>query len=468
MSSAATDVGETTPDFTDVFEAQQAYFESGDTLTLEYRLRQLRAFDAGLRKHEDALLAAIHADFRKCETEGWVTEMALLYGEIDHMIKGVKKWMKPRSHMVPLALQPSKGVTYAQPLGINLVLGAWNYPVQLSLLPVIGAIAAGNTVVLKPSELAPEASAAIAAFIKDTFEPRAVACVEGGIEESTALLKLPWDHIFYTGGTRVGKIIAKAGAEHLSKVTLELGGKSPTIVMPSANVEVSARRIIWGKMMNAGQTCVAPDYVLVHESVHDRFVQAMQAAITDFYGDDPQGSPDYARIINDRHHTRIAGLIDPAKVAVGGQTDAADRYIAPTILTDVTLDDAVMQEEIFGPVLPVIKVSGLHDVKRIVRHMPNPLALYIFTEDKKDVQFVTTHISYGSGAVNNCMAHLADPNMSFGGIRTSGQGGYHGKHSFDLFSHYKGMLHTSSAKLLDLEVKYPPFGDKLKTLKKLL
>jgi aldehyde dehydrogenase (NAD+) len=448
--------------------AQVRFFEAGHTLSRAFREEQLRAFLSAIQKREADIEAALAADLRRSQFEAWGLETSVLYAETKHAIAHLAKWMRPRRKIAPLVTMPSWSTVHPQPLGPSLILGAWNYPVQLSLAPVIGAIAAGCTAVVKPSELSTHSSALIVRILRETFSPEYIAGVEGGVDTSRSLLELPWEHFFYTGGTTVGKIVAHAAAEHLARCTLELGGKSPVIVGPSANLETAARRIAWGKWMNAGQTCVAPDYVLVADSVHDALVDQLRRAVRSMYGDDPQKSPDLCRMVNDRHFERVKRLIEPARVAFGGASDASDRYIEPTVLTGVTWDDAVMREEIFGPVLPILKIGAVSDAIAQVRRAPNPLALYLFTEDQADVDLVVQRISFGGGCVNNCTLHLSDPDLPFGGIRGSGLGAYHGKASFDAFSHHKAVLESSGASLFDLPLKYPPYAGKLSKVKWIL
>ncbi len=441
-----------------VLDAQRTYFAAGHTLPQHAREEQLRSFLAAVQKHESDIIDALREDMGRSSMEAYLSEVGYVTGEIRTALKSVGKWMRPKKMFAPLAAAPSRSALHSQPLGLTLIVGPWNYPVQLALAPVVGAVAAGNVCVVKPSELAPASSAVVKAIIDEAFDERWVAAIEGGLETSQALLEHRWDHIFFTGGTEVGRIYAKAGAEHLSRVTLELGGKSPTIVTESADLDVAAKRIAWGKWFNTGQTCIAPDYILAHSSIRKALVEKIAAAATEFYGEDPQKSADYGRIINDRHFKRVSSLIDADKVAHGGQTDAADRYIAPTILTDITLDDRVMGEEIFGPLLPVMDYSSMDEVIDTVARRPNPLALYLFTTNPADEKLVLDRISFGGGCINNTLLHFSDHKLPFGGVGTSGLGAYHGHHSFEAFSHKKGILKT--ANFIDPSVKYPPYDEK--------
>jgi aldehyde dehydrogenase (NAD+) len=447
-------------------KAQRAFFSAGRTLPRAAREDALRALLHAFQTKEKLVVDALHADLHKCTVEAYFTEVGFVTAEIKHALRHLHRWMKPQASLSPLAVAPSRSYVHYQPLGLNLVIAPWNYPVQLAFAPVIGALAAGNVAIVKPSELAPHSSAACAEIVREAFAEELVAVIEGGIETSQALLARRWDHIFFTGGTAVGRLVAKAGAEHLSRVTLELGGKSPTIVTASADLDVAARRIVWAKLINAGQTCVAPDYLLVDPSVHDGLLSRMKAAVTAFYGEDPRKSPDYGRIIDDRHFERLVRLIDPKKLAHGGEHDAAERYIAPTLLTDVTLDDPVMADEIFGPILPMLRIGSLDEAIGTIGRYPNPLALYLFTGDRDDERKVVERVSFGGGCINNAVVHLGDPDLPFGGVGDSGSGAYHGRWSFEAFSHRKSVMKT--ANFLDPSVKYPPYEGKLGLMRRII
>ena len=450
----------------EILSAQAKHFASGRTLPREAREEALRALLHAFETKEKLIFDALHADLHKCATEAYFTEAGFTTAEIKHALRNLGRWMKPETSLSPLAVAPSRSFVHHQPLGLNLIIAPWNYPVQLAFAPLVGALAAGNVAVLKPSELAPASSAACAEIAREAFPEELVAGLEGGIETSQALLQRRWDHIFFTGGTSVGRIVAKAGAEHLARVTLELGGKSPTIVTASADLDVAARRIAWAKGVNAGQTCVAPDYVLVEAAVHDGLVSRLKAAFVDFYGQDPQRSPDYGRIVNERHFQRLVRLLDPDKVAHGGEHDEADRYLAPTLMTEVTMDDAVMADEIFGPILPILRVDSLDEAIATIGQRPNPLALYLFTTERADENKVIERVSFGGGCINNAITHLGDPKLPFGGIGTSGAGAYHGHYSFEVFSHRKAVM--KSANFLDPAIKYPPYEGKLGIFRRLI
>lgn len=446
--------------------AQRKCFAAGRTLPASAREDALRALLHAFQTKEKLITDALHADLHKSTVEAYFTEVGYVTAEIKHALRHLHRWMKPEASLSPLAVAPSRSYIHYQPLGLNLIIAPWNYPVQLAFAPVVGALAAGNVAVVKPSELAPASSAVCAEIAREAFAEDHIAVIEGGVETSQALLERRWDHIFFTGGTAVGRVVARAGAEHLSRVTLELGGKSPTIITASADLDVAARRIVWAKMINAGQTCVAPDYLLVEASVHDGLVSRMKAALRDFYGDDPRRSPDYGRIVNERHFHRLVDLIDPPKVAHGGEHDAAERYIAPTLLTGVSLDDRVMADEIFGPLLPILRIGSLDEAIETIGQRPNPLALYLFTNDRDEERKVVERVSFGGGCINNAIAHLGDPGLPFGGVGESGMGAYHGRWSFETFSHRKSVMKT--ANFLDPSVKYPPYEGKLGLMRRLI
>ncbi|MBW2552028.1 MAG: aldehyde dehydrogenase family protein, partial [Deltaproteobacteria bacterium] len=418
----------------------RAHFQTGTTRPLSWRLSQLDALEHFLMEREQDIFAALRADLGKPITEAFTSEIGMTLSELRLTRKKLASWMKPERVRTPWVAMPGRSYVYREPLGVTLIIGAWNYPVSLVVLPLIGAIAAGNCVVLKPSELAPNASALLAKWIPKYLDRKSIRVVEGGVPETTALLREKWDHIFYTGSGTVGSIVMQAAAKHLTPVTLELGGKSPCIVDESANLNLAAKRIVYGKFFNAGQTCVAPDYVLVHEHVHDALLNRIVSTIREFYGDDPKQSPDYARIVNERHHARLTALLSEADVVTGGQSDVSDRYIAPTILKNVNEDDAVMQEEIFGPILPVISVPSIEAAIGYVGRRAKPLALYVFARDEDVQDRVLAGTSAGGTTLNHIWIHLGVPALPFGGVGGSGMGAYHGRHSFEAFSHRRAVL----------------------------
>lgn len=438
---------------------RRAAFDEGLTRPLEWRREQLRQVQRMLQENEAELNGALAADLGKPAIEGWIAELGFTIAEIDEMLRHLAKWLRPERVRVPAKLRPGRARIVREPLGAVLVIAPWNYPLQLLLTPMAGAIAAGNCVVGKPSEVAPNVSAAVGRLVPRYLDQRAVTIVEGGIDETTALLDQRWDHIFYTGNGRVGRVVMSAAAKHLTPVTLELGGKSPTIVDRSANLGVAARRIAWGKFINAGQTCVAPDYVLVDRAVEAPFIEALRGAVRAFFGEDPAASPDYARIVNDAHVRRVAGLIDGGGyegVVCGGQVDAANRYIAPTVLRGVDAGAPVMGEEIFGPVLPVLAVDGVEAAIDFVNQRDKPLALYVFAEDKSVVDRVVEGTSSGGVCVNASVLHLSIPGLPFGGVGESGMGAYHGRHTVETFSHRKAVLDRPVRP--DPPVLYPPYS----------
>jgi len=445
----------------------RSHFDSGATKSLRWRLSQLDALEHLLMEREGDILEALHKDLGKPETEALLSEVRMIVGEVRLTRKKLRSWMKPERVRTPLIALPGRSYIYREPLGLVLIIAPWNYPFQTAVLPLVGALGAGNCVVLKPSEVAPHTSAAIAKWIPKYLDTEAVQVVEGGVQENTELLRQKWDHIFYTGNGRVGRIVMEAASKHLTPVTLELGGKSPTIVDETADLDGAAKRIVYGKFFNAGQTCVAPDYVLVDERVHDALLNRMVSAVREFYGDDPKQSPDFARIINDRHHARLARLLDGADVATGGEADASERYIAPTILKNVKEDDEVMKEEIFGPILPVISVPSVHAAVAFINRQPKPLALYCFSTNKEAQDAVIEGTSAGGTTINHVWLHVGVPTLPFGGVGESGMGAYHGRHSFETFSHQRGVLKKSTLK--DPPLMFPPYAPwKQRLLKRIL
>jgi aldehyde dehydrogenase (NAD+) len=433
----------------------------------ETQLRQLRRM---LVEQETVIAEALRSDLGKSPTEAYSTEIGYTINEIDHTIRHLHSWTRPHRVKLPLHLRPGSACIVQEPLGTVLIIAPWNYPLQLLLAPLVPALAAGNTAVLKPSEVAPATAAAMAELVPRYLDERAVQVVTGGVAETTELLSRPFDHIFYTGNGTVGRIVMTAAAQQLTPVTLELGGKSPAIVTDSADIDVSARRIAWGKYLNAGQTCVAPDYVLVQSGVHDRFVTATGKAVEEFYGTDPSTSGDYGRIVNAKHHARLTALLDAGgyeEIAVGGTHDVDARYIAPTVLTGVKPDAAVMDEEIFGPILPVLTYDELDEAIAFVNERPKPLALYVFASRDAAIEKVIDHTSAGGVTVNHTLLHLAVTDLPFGGVGASGMGAYHGEAGFKIFSHAKPVLHRSTKP--DPRIAYPPYTAlKQKILRKLL
>jgi aldehyde dehydrogenase (NAD+) len=451
-------------DYPALVQRQRDFFQSGATRSLTFRRAQLEKLLAALNEFEAPLLAALKADLGKSEFQGYASESGLVQSEIRHALKHLARWSRPQRKATPWFVTPAQGWVQAEPYGVALILGPWNYPVQLLLAPLVAALAAGNCVVLKPSELAPQSAAVVADLVQKTFAPEFVFAANGGPEVAETLLGIKFNKIFFTGSTRVGRLVMSAAAQHLTPVTLELGGKCPAIVGADAPLKLAARRIAWGKFLNAGQTCVAPDFVLVHRSVRAPFVAALQAAIVKFYGSNPANSPDYGRIVNQKHFDRIVRYLADGKVLHGGAQDAAKRFIAPTVLGEVDWNAPVMQEEIFGPILPVQEFEHLAEVVERLRDRPTPLALYVFTRDRAVETRVLTEIRSGGACVNDVVSHMVGTGMPFGGLGESGLGAYHGKTGFTAFSHQRAVLRRGL--WWDPPFRYPPQPLSLAALKK--
>ncbi|MFA0811064.1 aldehyde dehydrogenase family protein [Microbulbifer epialgicus] len=444
----------------------KAYFRSGSTAELAWRRRQLIQLRKMLTENEARFIQALREDLHKAPQESYLTEISFLYNDIDHTLKHLKKWVRPRKVSSPLLAQPAKSYIKPEPLGVVLIIGAWNYPLQLLLSPLVPVIAAGNCAVVKPSELSPAVSHLIAELLPRYLDNDAFACVEGAVAETTGLLEQRWDHIMYTGGGRVGKIIMSAASKHLTPVTLELGGKSPCIVADDADIETAARRIAWGKFTNAGQTCIAPDYVLCTRHTADRLVPAISKAVQQMFGRNPRQSADYGRIVNSQHTLRLADLLGDGEVIFGGEVDAGECYMAPTLMRCVNLDSPVMQEEIFGPLLPVVELEEFGKVEEFVNEREKPLALYIFTRSDAIADRILSLCSSGNACVNDCMMFMLAQDLPFGGVGASGIGCYHGEHGFKTFSHYKAVMKRKN--ILDVDLRYAPYTNrKYKWLKML-
>jgi aldehyde dehydrogenase (NAD+) len=444
-------------------------FQSGRTRPIEWRHRQLDGLLRVLQDGGDRLVEAMQADFGKPTVEAHATDIAFTVTEVKHIRKHVEDWAKPRKAKLRLKDMPGKGTVQPEPLGVALIIAPWNYPVQLLVAPMAAAIAAGNAIVAKPSELVPRTSAALAELLREHLDPDAIAVVEGGVDVSTRLLEQRFDHIFFTGSTAVGKVVAKAAAEHLTPTVLELGGKSPAIVAPDADISVTAHRIAWGKFLNAGQTCIAPDYILVDSVRKDELVDALVSTIGEFYGDDPSTSEDLTQIVNERHVERIEKLLADhgGTVVCGGTVNHETRRLAPTVIVDPDPGSALMQEEIFGPVLPVIGVDDLTDAIDFVNGRDKPLALYVFSSDDDQAQVVVDRTSSGGVCVNHTLFHITPPDLPFGGVGPSGQGRYHGKEGFLQFSNLKPVLAKPTSP--DISLMYPPYTKlKSKILSKLV
>lgn len=449
----------------DKFNNSKAFFNTHKTKNLKFRKQQLKLLSKNIKNHENELLDALYKDLGKSKVEAYATEIGMLLKSIKLMRKELKNWSKTKQTDTPLYLFPTKSYIKKEPYGTVLIIGPFNYPVQLVFEPLIGAIAAGNTAIVKPSELTPHVAIVIRDIIEDTFDETYVSVVEGGIEETQTLLSLPFDYIFFTGSEKVGKIVYEAAARKLIPVTLELGGKSPVIVDDTANIKVASERISFGKFINAGQTCVAPDYILVQRKVKNDLIKALKKTITEFYGENIEKSPDFGRIINQKHFNRLNDLIQIHKdnVVFGGNSSKEDLYIEPTLLDNITNDNKIMKEEIFGPILPIITYDNFDEVLEIIQSKSKPLSLYLFSEDENMTHRVLEELSFGGGAINDTLMHLANPNLPFGGVGSSGIGQYHGKYSFDTFSHMKS--YTFKSTRLESSLFFPPYKGKFKYIK---
>jgi len=433
---------------------------------INYRKESLKKLLYVITKHEEAIIKALYDDFKKPAFEAVLTETNYVISDLKETIKNINSWAKPKKVWASLLNFPSSDYVYSEPYGHVLILSPWNYPFQLALCPLVAAVAAGNKVTLKPSELTPHTAAIISKIISETFPIKEVVVVMGDATVAADLLKKRWDYIFFTGSVAVGKIVAKAAAENLTPVTLELGGKSPCIVDETANLELSARRIVWGKIINAGQTCVAPDYILVHHKMKDTLVKFLILEIEKALGTNPEESPDYARIINLKNWERQLSLLENQKTLFGGKSTKESLYLAPTLLDEPKMDSKVMQEEIFGPILPILSYKSKADIEKIILSFEKPLSLYLFTQNKSFVDEVLQKYSFGGGCINDTVIHLVNNKLPFGGVGNSGMGAYHGKLSFDVFSHKKAIVKRGT--WLDLPLRYAPYKDKLKTIQKVL
>ncbi|NFC74615.1 aldehyde dehydrogenase [Clostridium botulinum] len=448
-----------------ILEKQKSFFDKGYTRDINFRIEALKKLKHNIKINENNIFKALNIDLNKSEFETFITEIGIVYDEINGAIKNIKKWSKPKKVKTPITNFLASSYIYNEPYGVALIMSPWNYPFQLIMAPLVGAISAGNCVLLKPSELAIETEKIIVKIIKDTFSDEYIGVITGGIEESTALLKEKFDYIFYTGGINVGKIVMRAAAEHLTPITLELGGKSPCIVDKDANIDLAARRIAWGKFLNAGQTCVAPDYLVVHRNIKEKLISSIENYIVEFFGENTFESEDYPRIINERHFKRLEGYLKEGKIVSGGNTDINNLYIEPTIIEGINFENRIMKEEIFGPIFPVIEFEDIDKVIDIVKNNPKPLALYYFSENKEKQEFIIKNISFGGGCINDTIMHLSTSTLPFGGVGNSGIGGYHGRASFDTFSHKKSILKKSN--LIDIKIRYAPFKGKINLAKRL-
>lgn len=449
--------------YADLLLKQRAYFQTGETKDLAFRIEALQKLGNAIREGEQQLIQSLKDDLNKSEFDAYSTEIGIVLEEIRFTLKNLRRWAKPRKVKTPFTHIGSKSYIYPEPYGVTLIIAPWNYPFQLAIAPLIGAIAAGNCAIVKPSELTPRTSEVLAELMKRHFPKEYITVVEGGIGTSEALLNERFDYIFFTGSVEVGKIIMKAASKHLTPVTLELGGKSPCIVHQDANLKLAAKRIAWGKFMNAGQTCIAPDYIYVHKSIKEAFLTHLRNALTELYGLEPLKNMEYTRIVSKRHFNRLESFLSEGSIFHGGETSLEQLLISPTVLTDITWEDKVMDNEIFGPILPVLEYEQLPEVVTEIVNHPKPLALYLFTESNTVQEKILAHVSFGGGCINDTVYHISSPYLPFGGVGNSGTGAYHGKESFDTFSHKKSILKQTT--LFDIPLRYPNVKNGLKYIK---
>jgi aldehyde dehydrogenase (NAD+) len=449
----------------DLVQSQQAFFESQRTKSVAYRRQFLKQLQKELVLKEDAICQALYTDFKKPKFEALATETQLVLSELKHILNHIEFWSKPVKVSSTWTNFPSSDWIHSEPYGNVLIIAPWNYPFLLTISPLIGALAAGNTVVLKPSELTPATSKVISEIIQKVFPKEYVCVVEGGIPVSQKLLSKKWDYIFFTGSTRVGKIVYKSAAEHLTPVTLELSGKNPCIVDATASIKLAAKRIVWGKFLNAGQTCIAPDYILVEKSVKNELVDALKNNIRKFYGDQIEKSKDFARITTDSHYNRLTELLNGANILFGGTCSNMERFIEPTLVDEPDFDGDLMKDEIFGPILPIISYDSEEDIKKYITQHENPLALYVFSTSKKFQKRIIGNYGFGGGVINDTVMQITNKRLPFGGVGQSGIGGYHGKHSFDLFSHKKAIIRKPN--WIDIPIRYAPYNIPIKWVKRI-
>ncbi|MBL4745150.1 MAG: aldehyde dehydrogenase [Flavobacteriaceae bacterium] len=451
---------------TEIITKQDSFFTSQITKSIGFRLGLLKKLRTELISREEEINKALYADFKKPAFESLISETGVVLIELNKVIRNLRKWARPKAVFPAMLNFPSYSKIYKDPLGKVLIIAPWNYPFQLALAPVIGAIAAGNTVVLKPSELASNTASLVQRIISTVFDQSHVAVIEGGVETSQFLLKQRWDFIFFTGSVAVGKIVAKAAAAHLTPVTLELGGKNPCIIDETTDLKLAAKRLVWGKFLNAGQTCIAPDYFLVHSSIKSDFIAEFSKAINATYGEDAQKSPDYPRIINTRNFDRLEKMLVGVDIVYGGKKDRDDVFIGPTLIDSPAMDSEVMKDEIFGPISPVFSYENEADIDRFMTHYEKPLSLYIFSKRKAFIASILEKHSFGGGCINDTLIHFVNDRLPFGGVGNSGMGAYHGKRSFDTFSHHKSI--TKRYSWPDLPIRYAPYKGKYKLLKSML
>ncbi|WP_040328172.1 aldehyde dehydrogenase [Clostridium ihumii] len=453
-------------DIKNIVTIQRNFFLKGNTLSVDFRLTQLNKLRLILKNNESMILDALHNDLRKSNFEGYETEFGIVLEELNYTIKHLKTWMQATKVKTQMAQFPAKCFTYPEPYGVTLIISPWNYPFQLSMAPLIGAIAAGNTVVLKPSNKSSNTSKVLTKLLEENFPKELISVVNGGRAANTSLLDQKFDYIFFTGSVPVGKIVMEAASKNLTPVTLELGGKSPCIVDETADLKLTAKRIVWGKFLNAGQTCVAPDYLYVHKSVKNELIKHLKRYIIKFYGKNPKESNDYPRIIDGKAFERLIDYLNCGKIAIGGDIDQDELYIEPTILDNITFEDKVMKDEIFGPILPVLEFESLTEVIDTINERPKPLALYFFSNNEKNISRILQRTTSGGACINETIIHVASLYLPFGGVGESGMGKYHGASSFETFSHIKSVVKKDFS--MDVPLRYPPFSSsKLSKLKKI-
>ena len=458
----------TTTDVESMIASQRQFYFTGQTRSAEFRKNMLIKLRDAITMNEDAITEALRKDLGKSSFEAYVTEIGFVLSSISEMLKNVDKWMEPKPAKTPIYLQPSKSFVVREPYGSVLIIGPFNYPFQLAIEPLVGAIVAGNCAIVKPSESAVHTVKILKKILSETFPPDYIRVVEGERKETTALIHASFDYIFFTGSVSVGKVIMRAAAEKLTPITLELGGKSPTIIDQTADLTNAAERIIWGKFLNTGQTCVAPDYLLVHSSVKEVFIEKMIETIEKFYGEHAAQSPDYGRIINERQFDRLMELIkkDREHIIYGGHVNRTNLFIEPTLFEGVTWDSPIMEDEIFGPLLPILTYDNLGEAIQRIRKLPKPLAAYMFTENEQAADYFIENIPFGGGCINDTVSHVGNTNLPFGGVGSSGQNAYHGKDSFNVFTHAKSIMKRSSK--IPMRLAFPPYGNKLKFVKPLI
>ncbi len=448
----------------ELIDCQRTYFNEGNTLDINIRINNLKKLKSAIIANEKQILKSLKMDLGKSYAEGYMTEVGMILDEIGFLVKHLKSWAKPKRVRTSLANIPSKNILYREPYGVTLIVSPWNYPFQLTMAPLIGAIAGGNTAIIKPSRKSINTTNIMTKIIEENFEGEFIKVVNAGPGSNEAVLKEKFDYIFFTGSVRVGKLVMEAASKHLTEVTLELGGKSPCIVDKDTNIDITARRLTWGKFLNVGQTCVAPDYVLVHEDRKEELIQGLNKYIRQFYGEETKTCIDYGRIIDGEAFDRLISYLDEDKIRIGGEYDRDQKFIAPTVIDNIDFNHRVMKDEIFGPILPVITYRDLDEVIKTINNRQKPLALYFFSSNRTNIDKVIARTSSGGVCINDTVMHVASSNLYFGGVGESGMGQYHGKASFETFTHQKSVVNKGFA--LDVPLRYPPFGNKLKLLKK--